>query len=583
MASLTDIANTLTTSIIYDERTKRFHDMAMNYRMVSSERARRELTAGVPNRIGDDRNYVTQSSFDALRRDVYAMMSSIAENSYLASNELRRMLVSQQKDTQRLLNRENRNLEDRAEGNDTRGNYTRRIGNIASAIGRGTRSTIRNLPNILGGLGLAGLATALAATQLSPELIQQIDEFPRQILRIADELMLAADITGAILGSYLAFRGFRAINRFSQRLSQRIFPRQSSPAATRPAAPPAPSRPAPPAPSRPAPPAPSRPAPPAPSRPAPPAPPAPSRPPPTPPRPAPTPPTPPAAEPRPAPISGRPAPVPGAGPGYRPRIARLSGVIGTALTIVPTIAYYANTTREERQVNEIEEYGELARHYALGFERASADLERMRNLRPEDPGRNHSLMRAAQQQVRTYPNLVRANIRNLERSIGQSERLIQVSERSIQTERNNPYNRSGLTPQSEELINSAERQIEFNRRRIELATAYLTEARGLQMMMNNPDLRREMPSSASGLLSEEQRNQAMLALGSGNITSSELASRIAGLIMSEGQMPFSRTIMLPPIVIPVRRQIQLPNSSPPATTSAASPSAQARPNGNPPP
>jgi len=570
MASLTDIANTLTTSIIYDERTKRFHDMAMNYRMVSSERARRELTAGVPNRIGDDRNYVTQSSFDALRRDVYAMMSSIAENSYLASNELRRMLVSQQKDTQRLLNRENRNLEDRAEGNDTRGNYTRRIGNIASAIGRGTRSTIRNLPNILGGLGLAGLATALAATQLSPELIQQIDEFPRQILRIADELMLAAEITGAILGSYLAFRGFRAINRFSQRLSQRIFPRQSSPAATRPAAPPAPSRPAPPAPSRPAPPAPSRPASPAPSRPAPPAP---SRPPPTPPRPAPTPP---AAEPRPAPISGRPARVPGAGAGYRPRIARLSGVIGTALTIVPTIAYYANTTREERQVNEIEEYGELARHYALGFERASADLERMRNLRPEDPGRNNLLMRAAQNQVRTYPNLVRANIRNLERSIGQSERLIQVAERSIQTERNNPYNRSGLTPQSEELINSAERQIEFNRRRIELATAYLTEARGLQMMMNNPDLRREMPSSASGLLSEEQRNQAMLALGSGSITSSELASRIAGLRNLEPGMPNSQTIMLPPIVIPVRRQIQQPNPPPPPSP-PSQPSQQPRP------
>ena len=573
MASLTDIANTLTTSIIYDERTKRFHDMAMNYRMVSSERARRELTAGVPNRIGDDRNYVTQSSFDALRRDVYAMMSSIAENSYLASNELRRMLVSQQKDTQRLLNRENRNLEDRAEGNDTRGNYTRRIGNVASAIGRGTRSTIRNLPNILGGLGLAGLATALAATQLSPELIQQIDEFPRQILRIADELMLAADITGAILGSYLAFRGFRAINRFSQRLSQRIFPRQSSPAATRPAAPPAPSRPAPPAPSRPAPPAPSRPALPASSRP-----------PPTPPRPAPTPP---AAEPRPAParaptvepggrapISGRPARVPGAG------IARLSGVIGTALTIVPTIAYYANTTREERQVNEIEEYGELARHYALGFERASADLERMRNLRPEDPGRNNLLMQAAQRQVRTYPNLVRANIRNLERSIGQSERLIQVAERSIQTERNNPYNRSGLTPQSEELINSAERQIEFNRRRIELATAYLTEARGLQMMMNNPDLRREMPSSASGLLSEEERNQAMLALGSGSITSSELASRIAGLRNLEPGMPATNRVILPPIVI--RRQIQLPNPSPPAPAPAP-PSAQARPSGNPPP
>ena len=567
MASLTDIANTLTTSIIYDERTKRFHDMAMNYRMVSSERARRELTAGVPNRIGDDRNYVTQSLFDALRRDVYAMMSSIAENSYLASNELRRMLVSQQKDTQRLLNRENRDLEDRAEGNDTRGNYTRRIGNIASAIGRGARSTIRNLPNILGGLGLAGLATALAATQLSPELIQQIDEFPRQILRIADELMLAADITGAILGSYLAFRGFRAINRFSQRLSQRIFPRQSSPAPARAAAPPAPSRP-PPTPPRPAPPAPSRPAP--------------SRPPPTPPRPAPTPP---AAEPRPAPpvraptvepggrapISGRPARVPGAG------IARLSGVVGAALTIIPTIAYYANTTREERQVNEIEEYGELARHYALGFERASADLERMRNLRPEDPGRNHQLMQAAQRQVRTYPNLVRANIRNLERSIGQSERLIQVAERSIQTERNNPYNRSGLTPQSEELINSAERQIEFNRRRIELATAYLTEARGLQMMMNNPDLRREMPSSASGLLSEEQRNQAILALGTGSITSSELASRIAGIRNLEPGMPNSQTIMLPPIVIPVRRQIQQPNPSPPPSPPSSQPSQQPRP------
>ena len=198
----------------------------------------------------------------------------------------------------------------------------------------------------------------------------------------------------------------------------------------------------------------------------------------------------------------------------------------------------------------------------------------MRNLRPEDPDRNNFLMRSTHQQVKTYPNLVRANIRNLERSIDHSERLIQVAERSIQTERNNPYNRSGLTPQSEELINSAEREIEFNRRRIELATAYLTEARGLQMMMNNPDLRREMPSSASGLLSEEQRNQAILALGSGSITSSELASRIAGLYNIEPGMPNSQTIILPPIVI--RRQIQLPNPPPP-TSPPSQPSQQPSP------
>lgn len=558
MASLTDIANTLTTSIIYDERTKRFHDMAMNYRMVSSERARRELTAGVPNRIGDDRNYVTQSSFDALRRDVYAMMSSIAENSYLASNELRRMLVSQQKDTQRLLNRENRNLEDRAEGNDTRGNYTRRIGNIASAIGRGTRSTIRNLPNILGGLGLAGLATALAATQLSPELIQQIDEFPRQILRIADELMLAAEITGAILGSYLAFRGFRAINRFSQRLSQRIFPRQSSPAATRPAAPPAPSRPAPPAPSRPAPPAPSRP-------------------PPTPPRPGVQPRVSPPGRPperipappveggrtptsRPAtPASGRPIRVPGAG------IARMAGNI--MIGLAPSIVYYMTTTSEQREVADIEELGENARNYAFQFERATTELNRLQGLPETDPGRSTLVIQANQQQIVMSRREVDNQIRRLEHARNASRERIRNYERSISTERNNPYGANQNT------INEAQNQLDRHQRRIELAEAYLTETRGLRLMMNNSELVREMPTSAGGRLTEEQRQHAAIALGQGTLSPERLAAMVTGREAIE---------LPPPIVVHVRRQIQQPNPPPPAPAPAP-PSAQARPSGNPPP
>ena len=583
MATLSDIINRLGGGIVYDERTKRFHDLTANYKMVSSEQALRQTTPGRPSRDGMTTQYVTQTSFDALRRDVYAMMSSIAQNAYIASNELRKSLEAQRKDTESLRKYENQVNEDRLEGTPRPG-MMERIGGIAGALGRGTRRAIGIAPYAIGGLGLAGLAAALAATLLSPETVRELDETQREIQQVISgvsnlasdiynlrsEILLMAEIAGTVIGGLL---GIRAINRFANRTArgiqrgststfrafQQIFGR--TPTAPPSAPPSAAARP--PAatnmnqPPRPTPgsiqsnvPRPGNM----------------ERPPPTPANdpnrgaarlaPQPGQPSAPPPErvqtPTPgsrAPTSGSPRRIPGAG------IARFSATAaGVALGLIPSIVYYATTTREERQVADIEELGENTRQQALTIERTTIELNRLQSLPQENPARNTTRMQTQRRLIRDSRNRIDNNIRSLERLRREAQARMPIYERLIATERSNPY---GI---NQEALDTATNELERHRRRLGLIETYLDDSRGLRLMVNNPELIREMPSSETGILTEEQRQQAVIALGQGSLTSERLAAMamMARTPLEGG----SGAIVLPPII----QRIQGQTTAQPAPT-----------------
>lgn len=582
MATLSDIINRLGGNVVYDERTKRFHDLTANYKMVSSEQALRQTTPGRPSRDGMTTQYVTQTSFDALRRDVYAMMSSIAQNAYIASNELRKSLEAQRKDTESLRKYENQVNEDRLEGTPRPG-MMERIGGIAGALGRGTRRAIGIAPYAIGGLGLAGLAAALAATLLSPETVRELDETQREIQQVISgvsnlasdiynlrsEILLMAEIAGTVIGGLL---GIRAINRFANRTArgiqrgststfrafQQIFGRTpTAPPSAPPSAaarPPAaanmnqPPRPTPtiqsnvPRPGnmeRP-PPAPAN----DPNRGAARLAPQPGQPPAPPPERVQTP-TPGSR----APTSGSPRRIPGAG------IARFgASAAGIAIGLIPTINYYATTTREERQVIDIEELGERARNHAIAVERASLELNRLERLPLENPARSTLSMDAQNRQIRRSRNEVNSSIASLERLQRDAQNRIPFYERSIETEQNNPY---GI---NQEALDTATNELERHRRRLGLIQAYLDEARGLRLMMNSAELRREMPSSEIATLTEEQRQQAVIALGQGSLTPERLT---AMAMLARSPLEGGRgAIILPPII----QRIQGQTPAQPATT-----------------
>lgn len=545
MATLSDIINRLGGNIVYDKRTKRFHDLAANYKMVSSEQALRQITPGQPSRDGIATQYVTQTSFDTLRRDVYAMMSAIAQNAYLASNELRRSLEAQRKDTESLRKYENQVNEDRLEGT-YRPGMMERIGGAARAASRGTRRAIGIAPYAIGGLGLAGLAAALAATQIDESVIRRLDEAQRQIQDLGSDILLAIEVVAGVIGGLWLFnRTRRLANRIVNRIERtRVYQRMLG--RTPPTSPATPSTPSsaaarPPAAAnmnqptvRPAPrttpsnvPRPGnieRP----------------------PPRPAndpnrggsrlapqrgqPSPPPPPERVPTPVaepstraptsrPASGSPRRIPGTG------IARIAGSVGLMAALVPSIAYYMNTTSEQREVADIEELGENARNYALQFERATAELNRLRALPEEDPARSTLVIQANEQQLNVSRNEITNNVRRLQNARDLAQQRRRNYELSITTEQNNPYGAN------QSVIDDARRQLNRQERRIELTEAYLTEARGLQQMMNNAELIREMPTAGAGVMSESQRQQAVIALGQGTITTEELTRQIrAGVI-----------------------------------------------------
>ncbi len=113
MPSLADVVQQMGPSITYDERTRRFHDMEQNYRMVSTK----GVTAGRPTRA-DGRGssaYVTQEIFNAFRSEVYLYISKVASFTREALIEMQKSMIGEQRDTETLRNDQRREAEERRE------------------------------------------------------------------------------------------------------------------------------------------------------------------------------------------------------------------------------------------------------------------------------------------------------------------------------------------------------------------------------------------------------------------------------------------------------------------------------------
>lgn len=167
MANLADVIQQLGPNVIYNERTSRFHDMAQNYKMVSTKNV---IAAGTPTR-GSDRQtgYVSQETFDAFRSDVYRYISQVAINSRDALVEIQRAMAGERKDSQDLLDQERKNEEDRRE------RRREKIEKIASTINAPFRAATGM--GALGALGTAAAAMGIAAlANMTPEQINRLQE-----------------------------------------------------------------------------------------------------------------------------------------------------------------------------------------------------------------------------------------------------------------------------------------------------------------------------------------------------------------------------------------------------------------------
>lgn len=181
MANLADAASLLGTSIVYDERTSRYHDLAQNYRMVSAERVA-ATAKGSMSRDGKPKGeYVPLDMFQAFQRDVYMFISNTASFAREAIVELRRSLASERRDTQDIRNEEFRVAEERSE----RGRET--LQKIGSTISSGTRA-VTGMG--LGGTLLAGgtLAGLTMLSGMSNEDIQRIAKPIDDFIEMIDDI-----------------------------------------------------------------------------------------------------------------------------------------------------------------------------------------------------------------------------------------------------------------------------------------------------------------------------------------------------------------------------------------------------------
>lgn len=330
MPSLADVVQQMGPSITYDERTKRFHDMEQNYRMVST----RGVVAGGPART-DGRGssgYVTQEAFNSFRSEIYLYISKVASFTREALVEMQRSMTGEQRDTETLRDAERQESEERKE---------RRKELLSGALTRvssGIRQTTGMGP--LGALftGLFGALTAvLANTDIEKirETFNSIGAVFDNIKEFFNKLQEYSNIILAIGAALAAMVAANMLNR-----SRPTQPRPSSP---RPPSQPAPRNPAG-GPSAP----PGRPAAP-PMAPPPPAPPATPPPPAAPPRP-PAPPAPPAAP-------GTPTSLPPSTSGQPDRDRPSGNRLGRAARFlaIPGISAILESINANQQINQLSE------------------------------------------------------------------------------------------------------------------------------------------------------------------------------------------------------------------------------------
>ena len=208
MASLADVVQQMGPSITYDERTKRFHDMEQNYRMVST----RGVTAGRPTRA-DGRGssaYVTQEIFNAFRSEVYLYISKVASFTREALIEMQKSMIGEQRDTETLKNDQRREAEERRERRKEliSGALTKVSSGIRQATGMGP------LGALFTGIS-AGLVALLANVDLEKlrETFNSISSVFDKVKEFFDKLKEYSDILIAIGAALAAMVAANMLNR----------------------------------------------------------------------------------------------------------------------------------------------------------------------------------------------------------------------------------------------------------------------------------------------------------------------------------------------------------------------------------
>ena len=228
MASLADVVQQMGPSITYDERTKRFHDMEQNYRMVST----RGVVAGGPTRA-DGRGssgYVTQESFNSFRSEIYLYISKVASFTREALVEMQKTMTGEQRDTESLRNDEQKAAEERRERRREliRGAMTRVSSGIRQATGMGP----------LGAL-FTGLFTTLTAVLANTD-IEKIRETFNSIGAVFDDIReffnKLQEYSNIILAIGAALAAMVAANMLNRIPSRSPTPRPTPPPPPRPSA-----------------------------------------------------------------------------------------------------------------------------------------------------------------------------------------------------------------------------------------------------------------------------------------------------------------------------------------------------------
>jgi hypothetical protein len=205
MASLADL--NLPSNVVYDERTKRYHDLLQNYRMVSGEQI---AAMGTPQRADRPDQYVTRQEFLNLRADLFRFVSHTTELTREALQALFEMQRAQLRDTERLRGYELDERENSAEGRSSL------LGRLASGAMERVGNVVRARPGlslaaILGGsiLGFAAIPNESVA-----RFGAAVDEIIGTISNITNIL---GQIAAAAAGLTVAEIARRALQRSNTR------------------------------------------------------------------------------------------------------------------------------------------------------------------------------------------------------------------------------------------------------------------------------------------------------------------------------------------------------------------------------
>lgn len=224
MPSLADVVQQMGPSITYDERTRRFHDMEQNYRMVSTK----GVTAGRPTRA-DGRGssaYVTQEIFNAFRSEVYLYISKVASFTREALIEMQKSMIGEQRDTETLRNDQRREAEERRERRKEliSGALTKVSSGIRQATGMGP------LGALFTGIS-AGLVALLANVDLEKlrETFNNISSVFDKVKEFFDKLKEYSDILIAIGAALATMVAANMLDRTKPRTPKPPSPNRPSP------------------------------------------------------------------------------------------------------------------------------------------------------------------------------------------------------------------------------------------------------------------------------------------------------------------------------------------------------------------